>query len=205
MTGCRAGSCKALLSLVKGWGFIKSPAIAIVNRWEENMAAKIKIGRDIQKADGNSQPRILKVWILPILIIGISIALAIILLPLIIKGAFTQYANCNYLVVTRLGMDPFFCNGYEVKVFDAPIFTIPGMKNVMDPPLELVRSAAAWGVIFLFASFSLFLTIIITNWKTVIGLITFRKEEWIKFMTGAGVWLLLFVGFCLVFYFNVVR
>ncbi len=169
------------------------------------MAAKIKIGRDIQKADGNSQPGILKVWILPTLIIGISIALAILLLPLIVKGAFTRYANCNYLVVTRLRMDPFFCNGYDVKVLGTTIFTIPGMKNVMDPPLELVRSAAAWGVIFLIASVSLFLTILITNWKTLVGLITFRKEEWIKFMTGAGVWLLLFVGFCLVFYFTVVR
>jgi hypothetical protein len=172
---------------------------------EENMAAKIKIGRDIQKTDGNSQPGILKVWILPILIIGILIVVAILLLPLIIKGAFARYANCNYLVVTRLGMDPFFCDGYEVKFFDATIFTIPGMKNVMDPPLELVRSAAAWGAIFLFASISLFLTVIITNWKTLVGLITFRKEEWIKFMTGAGVWLLLFVGFCFVFYFTAVR
>ena len=169
------------------------------------MTAKIKIGRNNREADGNYRPGILKVWILPILIIGILIALAIFLLPLIIKGAFTQYANCNYLVVTRLRMDPFFCKGYDVKVLDATIFTIPGMKNVMDPPLELLRSAAAWGVIFLFASVSLFLTIIIVNWKTVIGLITFRKEEWIKFMTGAGVWLLLFVGFCLVFYFVVVR
>jgi hypothetical protein len=169
------------------------------------MAAKIKIGRGIQKADGISRPGFLKVWILPILIIGILIVLAILLLPLIIHGAFTRYANCNYLVVTRLGMDPFFCNGYDVKVLGATIFTIPGMKNVMDPPLELVRSAAAWGVIFLFASISLFLTVIITNWKTLVGLITFRKEEWIKFMTGAGVWLLLFVGFCLVFYFTAVK
>ena len=129
----------------------------------------------------------------------------IFLLNLIIHGAFTRYANCHYLVVTQLGMDSFFCDGYDVKVFDATIFAIPGMKHVVDPPLELLRSAVAWSMIGLFALFSLFLTVIIVNWKTVVRLITFQKDEWKKFITGTRIWLLLFVGFCLVFYFAVVK
>ncbi|MBN1438698.1 MAG: hypothetical protein JW929_04735 [Anaerolineales bacterium] len=169
------------------------------------MAAKTNLGRNIQQADGNSRSGILKVWILPILMIGILLVLAIFLLPLIIKGAFTQYANCNYLVVTRLGMDPIFCNGYEVRVFETTVFAIPDMKSAMDPPLEQIRSAVAWGVILLFGFISLFLTIIIVNLKAIVGLLMFKKEEWKKFIAGARVWLFLFVGICAVFYFAVVK
>ncbi|MBN2083618.1 MAG: hypothetical protein JW748_00235 [Anaerolineales bacterium] len=169
------------------------------------MTAKIKIGRNDQGAGGDHQAGILKVWILPVIAIVILIVLAIFLFPLIIRGAFTQYANCDYLVVTRLRLDPFFCDGYDVKVLGATVFTIPGMKNVVDPPLELLRSAAAWGVILLFAWISLFLTIIIVNIKSIIGLITFHKEEWIKFIAGTRIWLLLFVGICTIFYFAVVK
>jgi hypothetical protein len=102
-------------------------------------------------------------------------------------------------------MDPFFCNGYDVKVFDATLFSIPGMKSAMDPTLERIRSAVAWGVILLFAFISLFLTIMIVNIKTVVGLLAFKKEEWKKFIAGIRVWLFLFVGICAIFYFTVVK
>jgi hypothetical protein len=169
------------------------------------MTAKIKLGRNNQKASGNKRRDILSVWILPVTISGVLLVLAIFLLTLVIKRAFTPYANCNFLIVTQLGMDPFFCNGYDVKVFDATVFTIPGMKDVVDPPLELVRSAITWGVILLFAFISLFLTILIENWKTVVGLITFQKEEWKKFLASTRIWLFLFVGLCAVFYFAVIQ
>ena len=168
------------------------------------MTAKIKFGHT-QKASGNFRSGILNVWILPIIISGVLLILAIFLLNLIVKGSFTQYANCNYLIVTKLGMDPFFCDGYDVKVFDATIFTIPGMKNVMDPPLERIRSAVAWSAILLFAFISLFLTIIIVNLKTIVKLITFHKEEWKKFIASTRIWLLLFVGICTIFYFAIVK
>jgi hypothetical protein len=177
----------------------------IEDRWEENMTVKVKIGRNTQKAGGNFRPGIPGGWILPVIISGILLILAIFLVKLNINGAFTRYANCNYLIVAQLQMDPFFCNGYDVKVFDATIFTIPGLKSVMDPPLELARSAAAWGVILLFACISLFLTIIIVNFRTVVGLFMLKKEEWKKFMAGTRVWLFLFVGICTIFYFAVVK
>jgi hypothetical protein len=169
------------------------------------MTTKIKLGRNNQKAGGNIRRKILNVWNLAVIISGVLLILAIFLINLIIKGAFTQYANCNYLIVTQLSMDPFFCDGYNVKVFDATIFTIPGMKNVMDPPLELIRSVIAWSAILLFAFISLFLTILIENWKTVVGLITFHKEEWKKFIASTRIWLFLFVGLCAVFYFAVIK
>jgi hypothetical protein len=177
----------------------------IGDRWEEIMTAKIKIGRNHQRTGGNHRPGILNGWVLPVIISGVLLMLAIFLVNLNIKGTFTQYANCNYVVVTQLKMDPFFCNGYDVKVFDATLFSIPGMKSAMDPTLERIRSAVAWGVILLFAFISLFLTIMIVNIKTVVGLLAFKKEEWKKFIAGIRVWLFLFVGICAIFYFTVVK
>jgi hypothetical protein len=94
---------------------------------------------------------------------------------------------------------------HEPKVFDATLFSIPGMKNVMDPPLEIARLAAAGIAILLFALISLFLTVIVVNYRTIVRLITFHMDEWKKFMAGARIWLLLFVGMCLVFYYAVVK
>jgi uncharacterized integral membrane protein len=169
------------------------------------MTAKKGIGRNHHRAGGNPPPGILQGWIYPIILSGVLLILAILLLNLIINEAFAQYTNCDFLIVTRLGMDPFFCNGYDVKVFDTTIFTIPGMKNAMDPPLELVRSAAAWGVLLVFALFSLLLTLIIENLQSVVRLITFHKEEWKKFLAGTRIWLFLFVGICTIFYFAVIK
>jgi hypothetical protein len=169
------------------------------------MNAKKEIGFNNQRAGGKNRQGILDVWILRVLISGALLLLAIFLLKLIIRDAFTQYANCSFLIVNQLGMDPFFCNGFDVKVLGATIFTIPGMKNVMDPPLEIIRSAAAWSVILLFVFISLFLTILIVNWRTLVRLITFHKEEWKKFMAGTRIWLFLFVGICSIFYFAVVK
>jgi len=133
--------------------------------------------------------------------IGVLLILAVFLFNLIIKETFTKYTNCNYLIVNHLRMDPFFCNGYTVKFIETTIFTIPGLKDVIDPPLELIRLVIAWSVVLCFAFISLFLTIIIKNLKTVGKLISFNKDEWIKFMASVRVWLFLFVVFCTVFYF----
>jgi hypothetical protein len=133
--------------------------------------------------------------------IGVLLILAVFLFNLIIKETFTRYTNCNYLIVNHLRMDPFFCNGYTVKFIETTIFTIPGLKDVIDPPLELIRLVIAWSVVLFFAFISLFLTIIIKNLKTVGKLISFNKDEWIKFMASVRVWLFLFVVFCTVFYF----
>ncbi len=169
------------------------------------MTAKIKIGRNHQRTGGNHRPGIRNGWILPVFIGGVLLVLAILLVNLNVRGTFTEYANCHYVIVTQLKMDPFFCDGYDVKVFDATLFSIPGMKGVMDPTLERVRLAVAWGVMLLFASASLLLTIIIVNIKTVVGLLALRKEEWRKILAGARVWLVVFVVICAVFYLAVVK
>jgi hypothetical protein len=169
------------------------------------MAAKKVTVHNNRSVGGIIGSGILYVWNRPIIIIGVLLIPAIVLLNLLVKETFTQYANCNYLIVHNLGMDPFFCNGYKVKVLNATIFTIPGLKEVMDPPLERIRSAIAWGVILLFAFISLCLTIIIENWKSVVRLICFNKEEWKKLLAGTWIWLFLFVVFCSIFYFAVIK
>jgi hypothetical protein len=140
-----------------------------------------------------------------IILSGVLLILAVFLFNLVVKETFTKYTNCTYLIVTRLGMDPFFCNGNTVKFFGTTIFTIPGLKGVMDPQLELVRSIIAWIVVIFLALISFCLTIIIENLKSLVRLISFNKEEWKKFMASTRIWLFLFVGFSSVFYFTVIK
>jgi hypothetical protein len=63
----------------------------------------------------------------------------------------------------------------------------------------------AGGVILFFAFISLCLTIIIENWKSIVRLICFNKEEWKKLLAGTRIWLFLFVVFCSIFYFAVIK
>jgi hypothetical protein len=168
------------------------------------MTANKEIGRDPGKANGNKWSRALY-GVNRLIIIVLLLVLAAFLVNLLVKETFTKYANCNYLVVDRLGMDPFFCDGYDVKFLEATIFTLPGLKCAMDPSLERIRSAAAWGVVLLFACISLFLAIIINNWKTIVELMRFNKEEWKKFMAGLRIWLFLFVVICAIFYFTSIK
>jgi hypothetical protein len=168
------------------------------------MAVKNETSRDLQKAEGNKWSRALY-GVNRLLISGILLVLAAFLINLLVRDAFTKYANCNYLVVDRLGMDPFFCDGYDVKFLEATIFSLPGLKGAMDPSLERIRSAAAWGVVLLFACISLFLAIIINNWRTILELMRFNKEEWKKLMAGVRIWLFLFVVLCAVFYFTGIK
>ncbi len=130
---------------------------------------------------------------------------AVFLFNLLVKETFLKYTNCTYLIVTRLGMDPWFCNGNTVKFLGTTIFTVPGLKGVMDPQLELVRSIISWIVVIFFALISFCLTTIIKNLKTLVRLISFNKEEWKMFMASARIWLFLFVGICSVFYFTVIK
>ena len=168
------------------------------------MAANKGISRDLEKANGNKWARALY-GVNRLIISGVLLVLAVFLVNLLVKETFAKYAKCNYLIVDRLGMDPFFCDGYKVKFLESTIFTIPGLKDAMDPSLERIRSAAAWGVVLLFACISLFLAMIINSLKTIVMLISFNKEEWKKFMAGVRIWLFLFVVFCTVFYFTSIK
>lgn len=169
------------------------------------MAANKKLVNTLRKIGGKTWSGILYVWNRPVLLSGLLLVVAVFLGNLLIQKTFKPYTNCNYLIVNQLRMDSFFCEGYTVSAFGATIFTIPGLKSVMDQPLELVRSVIAWSVVLFFALISLHLTIIIENFRSVVRLVSFNKEEWKKFMASARIWLLLFVGFCLVFYFTVIK
>jgi hypothetical protein len=145
------------------------------------------------------------IWKRPLIVSAILLVLAIFLFNLIIKQTFKPYLNCAYLVGNKLGMPSFFCDGYDVKVLGSTIFSIPGLRGVMDPPLELVRKIVSWSVAIFFAFLSLYLTIMIDNLKSFVRLVTFNKEEWKKFMASLRTWLLIFVSFSFLFYFTVIR
>ena len=113
--------------------------------------------------------------------------------------------NCNYLLVSKLGMDSFFCNGKNITAFGSTIFKIPGLRGVMDPPLEFVRAIISWSIVVFFAFLSLWLTIMVNNLKSVVKILTFNKEEWKRFMASARIWLLFFVVFGSLFYFTVIK
>ena len=169
------------------------------------MAKKTKLAKNIRKIGGTIWAGVLYIWNRPVLVGGILLILAIFLFNLIIKQTFKPYTNCNYLLVSKLGMDSFFCDGHNVTAFGSTIFRIPGLRGVMDPPLEFVRTIISWSVILFFAFLSLYLTIMINNFKSVIKILTFNKEEWKRFMSSARTWLLIFVSFCSIFYFTVVK
>lgn len=164
-----------------------------------------KVTRDLKRIGNGLWSGVLNIWNRPVIVIALLLVASFFLFNQIITQTFKQYANCGYLIVNELGVDPFFCNGHVITALGYPIFTIPGLSSVMDPPLEFARTIAAWGVIVFFAFISIYLTIIINNFKSVVRLVTFNKEEWKRFMSSTRTWLLLFVILCSIFYFAVVR
>ncbi len=148
---------------------------------------------------------VLFVWKRPVIVSGILLILAVFLFNGIIKQTFKPYTNCSYLLGNKLGMPAFFCDGYTVSFLGSDIFTIPGLRSVMDPPLELARKIISWSVILFFGFSSLYLTIMINSFKAILKILTLNKEEWRRFMASARTWMLFFVAFCAIFYFTVVK
>jgi hypothetical protein len=183
---------------------------------EENMAKDKKVStvvrRPAARADGALQLLFRKIWAgigyiwkRPIILSAVLLILAIFLFDLLLKQTFVNYLKCTYLLNTQLGIPAFFCTGHDVEFLGASIFKIPGLAQVIDPPLEFSRKVITWGILIFFAFVSLYLTIIINNLKAVVKLLTFDKAEWKKFIASLRTWLLIFVSFCLLFYFTVIR
>jgi len=145
------------------------------------------------------------VWEHPLILSAGLLVLAVLLFNIVIKQTFRPYMNCAYLLEKRLSMPSFFCDGYDVKVLGSTVFSIPGLGGVMNPPLEFVRKVISWTVVLFFAFLSLYLTIVFNNFKTIVRLVTFRREEWSRLMASLRTWLLLFVSFTFLFYFFVIR
>jgi hypothetical protein len=171
------------------------------------MAKSTKLTKQIQRLGGKIWAGVLYIWNRPVIVSGILLALTVLLFNIIIKQTFKPYTNCGYLLGNKLGMPSFFCDGYTVRdpVFNSEIFTIPGLRGAMDPPLEFARTIISWTVVLFFAFVSVYLTIMVNNFKSVIRLVTFNKEEWKRFMSSLRVWFLFFVTFCAIFYFTVIK
>ncbi|MBI5933973.1 MAG: hypothetical protein HY867_09720 [Chloroflexi bacterium] len=148
---------------------------------------------------------VLFVWNRPlIMIVILSVAVYFVFAP-ILAQAFKFYATCDYLILNQLGLDPMFCNGHMVRMLGIPVFTVPALRTFIDLQLEMVRSAAAWGVVISLAVVSLLLTSLVNNFKAVLRILIFNKEEWRRLLASARTWLLIFVALGLAFYFGVMR
>ena len=71
------------------------------------------------------------IWDRPLIVGALLLIAAVFLANLIIQQTFKPYTNCAYLLITRLGVPAFFCEGYDVKVLGASVFNIPGLAAVM--------------------------------------------------------------------------
>ena len=147
---------------------------------------------------------ILSIWKHPIIVI-VLLSTAYFLFTSILTQAFKPFATCEYLILNQLGVDPMFCNGHMIRMVGVPIFTLPALRTVMDPSLEAARSAAAWGVVASLAVVSLLLTILVNNFKGVLRILAFNKEDWGRLLASARLWLLIFLALGMAFYFAAVR
>ena len=160
---------------------------------------------NLKRLGNGSWSGVLFVWNRTILVVGLLSVAAYFLFTPILAQAFKPYATCDYLILNQLGVDPMFCNGHMVRMLGVPVFTVPALRTVLDPQLEAIRSAAAWGVVISLAVVSLLLTSLVNNFKAVLRILTFNKEEWGRLLASARTWLLIFVALGAVFYFIVMR
>lgn len=164
-----------------------------------------KVTHDLKQIVNRIWSSILFVWNRPLILIALLSVAAYSLFTPILTQAFKPYATCDYLILNQLGVDPMFCNGHMVRMLGVPVFTVPALRTVLDPQLEAVRSTAAWGVVIFLAFVSLLLTSLVNNFKAVLRILTFNREEWGRLLASARTWLLIFVALGFVFYFGVMR
>lgn len=117
-----------------------------------------------------------------------------ILIYLIVNFMFSNYFNCRFLITESLGIPDFMCEGKDLKIFN-----IPGLRSVMDPPLEWIRLSILWMILIFFVVISGVATYIINNLKWVIKLFTFDKKVWQELLLNLKIFITIFAFLCLVF------
>ncbi len=140
------------------------------------------------------------VWKHPIILSVILLGLAVFLAYMLVTKSFVKYWNCHYLLVMKNGLPNFFCDGFDIPLLFTSIH-VPALSAIMDKPLEFARKVTVWTLVAVFAFVSLYLTIIVNNFKAVIRILVLNKEEWKRFMASLRTWLLFFVSFCLIFFY----
>lgn len=174
---------------------------------KSNTLLSAKTRRNIRKVTRPIQNTLRFIWARPILVIILLLLVAAFLFNQIITRTLEPQLKCTYLLSMQLGMDGFFCDGITIRepVFNNELFRVPGLTDVMDPPLSLIRTAIAWIVVVFFAFISVYLTLIYNNFKNVIKLLTLDKKQWQALLASFRIWLLFFTLFCLIFYFTVIQ
>ena len=139
------------------------------------------------------------VWKQTIVYNIVFLAIILFLGYLLINTAYREFFNCNYILRTSWGMPAFFCDGADFS----PVVRIPGLSAVMDGPLEFIRRASMWTVLFVFVVLSGYITFIINNLKKVTRLITFNKQEWANLLSVMRIFVTVLFLFIVVFYLQV--
>ncbi len=140
------------------------------------------------------------VWRHPVILSGMLLALSGFLAYKIVTQVFASYWTCHHLLVVKQGFPDVLCSGIDIDTILFGRFHV-GALNIIDKPLEIVRKMIVWTVVVFFALVSLFLTLLINNFKTVVRILVLDKEEWRRFMTSFQTWLLIFVSFCSIFFY----
>ena len=158
---------------------------------------------------------VLYVWNHPVILAPFLLVAAYLLFNAVRTQAFADTMRCSYVLGDGINFHAtildrtwtsVFCDGFTLFK-DVPIFEVkvPGVGILINPLLEFARTVAVWAVLLFFAFISLVLTIIINNLKTIVKIVTFNREEWKRFGATIVTFLLIFVVFCAIFYFNVVH
>ena len=152
-------------------------------------------------------------WNHPVILVPILLIPAYFLFNGIRSQAFTSYFRCNYVLGDGINFHSIigdrtwtsvFCEGFTIDLLVAKV-EVPGLAWLLDPLLEFVRTVSVWAILLFFAFISLLLTQILNNVKAIVKIVTFNREEWKRLGASIFTFLLIYVVFCTLFYFNVVH
>ncbi len=140
------------------------------------------------------------VWKRPVILSVILLIGAVFLAHELIAQAFADYWTCHQLFVVKRGFPEVFCTGIDIDTILFGRFTV-GAVSFIDGPLEFARKIIVWTILVVFALVSLYLTLIVNNLKAVLRILVLNKEEWRRLVASIRTWLLIFVSFCLTFFY----
>lgn len=158
------------------------------------------------------------IWDNVFAISGIMAAIALLLSYLMIRFAFDDQFNCDYLLVEQVSAPDFTCDGADLgnstglssAVDDVADFlglgdsdagttvgdalAIPGLADLIDGPLGVIRRIGVVVGLLLLVAFSAWVTWMIRNLQQLLRLLRGDRQAWLRFATTARTFLTIFVA-----------
>lgn len=149
---------------------------------------------------------------------GLMLAVALLLSYLMIRSAFSDQFNCDYLLVEQVSAPDFTCDGADLgestglsgAVDDVADFlglgdsdagsavgdalSIPGLADLIDGPLGVIRRIGVVVGLLLLAAFSAWVTWVVRHVRHIVRLLQLDREAWLRTATTARTFLTVFVG-----------